>query len=175
MVPPAYHTFFGGCASVAGTLIGLLFVAISVSPHKHVGSRAPLPFQIQAGVAFTTLINALVIALAALLPGNNLGTAAAILAGAGISSTPASSQCSATSCGNDSMNRRPSSPTVTTRTSRRYHITPRPRRLLLQRRPASSSRASRSAAAVSELQRSIPMFTPGAKAPPPLAIAVVDM
>jgi hypothetical protein len=87
MVPTAYHTFFGGCAGVAGTLIGLLFVAISVSPHKHVGSRAPLAFQVQAGVAFTTLINALVIALAALLPGNNLGTAAVILAGAGISST----------------------------------------------------------------------------------------
>ena len=87
MVPTAYHTFFGGCASVAGTLIGLLFVAISVSPHKHVGTKAPLAFQVQAGVAFTTLINALVIALAALLPGHNLGTAAVILAGAGISST----------------------------------------------------------------------------------------
>lgn len=87
MVPTTYHTFFGGCAGVAGTLIGLLFVAISVSPHKHVGTKAPLAFQVQAGVAFTSLINALVIALAALLPGNNLGTAAVILAGAGISST----------------------------------------------------------------------------------------
>ena len=70
-----------------GTLIGLLFVAISVSPHKHVGTKAPLSFQVQAGVAFTTLINALVIALAALLPSTNPGTAAVILAGAGISST----------------------------------------------------------------------------------------
>ena len=83
MVPIAYHTFFGAGASVAGTLIGLLFVAISVSPHKHVGTKAPLAFQVQAGVAFTTLINALVIALAALLPGRNLGTAAVILAAAG--------------------------------------------------------------------------------------------
>jgi hypothetical protein len=87
MVQTAYHTFFGGCAGVARTLIGLLFVAISVSPHKHVGTKAPLAFQVQAGVAFTTLINALIIALAALLPSNNLGTAAVILAGAGISST----------------------------------------------------------------------------------------
>jgi hypothetical protein len=87
MVPTAYHTFFGGCAGVAGTLIGLLFVAISVSPHKHVGTKAPLAFQVQAGVAFTTLITTLVIALAALLPSTNLGTAAVILAGAGISST----------------------------------------------------------------------------------------
>jgi hypothetical protein len=87
MTPASYHAFFGGCASVAGTLIGLLFVAISVAPHKHLGAKAPLAFQIQAGVAFTTLINALVIALAALLPGTNLGTIAVLLAAVGISST----------------------------------------------------------------------------------------
>jgi hypothetical protein len=69
MVPSAYHAYFGGCASVAGTLIGLLFVAISVSPHKDTGRRAPLSFQVQAGAAFTTLIDALVVALTALLPG----------------------------------------------------------------------------------------------------------
>jgi hypothetical protein len=37
MVPTAYHAYFAGCASVAGTLIGLLFVAISLSPHKNIG------------------------------------------------------------------------------------------------------------------------------------------
>jgi hypothetical protein len=37
MVPIPYHAYFGGCAAVAGTLIGLLFVAISVSPHKQSG------------------------------------------------------------------------------------------------------------------------------------------
>jgi hypothetical protein len=87
MVPIAYHGFFSDCAAVAGTLIGLLFVAISVSPHKDVGTNAPLVFRVQAGVAFTTLINALVIALVAVLPGENLGTAAVILSGVGISST----------------------------------------------------------------------------------------
>ncbi len=87
MVPSAYHAFFGGCASVAGTLIGLLFVAISVSPHKHTGRQAPLSFRVQAGVAFTTLIDALAVALAALLPGRNLGTASVYLAGAGLSAT----------------------------------------------------------------------------------------
>ena len=75
MVPSAYNAYFGGCASVAGTLIGLLFVAISVSPHKHAGLQAPLSFRVQAGVAFTTLIDALAVALAALLPGSNLATA----------------------------------------------------------------------------------------------------
>jgi len=72
---------------VAGTLIGLLFVAISVSPHKDVGVRAPLAFQVQAAVAFTALVPALVIALFALLPGQSLGTVAVIVAVGGISPT----------------------------------------------------------------------------------------
>ena len=87
MVPDGYHAFFGGCASVAGTLIGLLFVAISVSPHKDVGARAPLAFQIQAGAAFTALIPGLVVSLLALLPGQGMGTIAVITAAGGISPT----------------------------------------------------------------------------------------
>jgi drug/metabolite transporter (DMT)-like permease len=87
MVPNTYHPYFGGCAAVAGTLIGLLFVAISVSPHKDIGKRAPLIFQIQAGVAFTALLDALIIALAALLPRTNLGDASLLFACTGISST----------------------------------------------------------------------------------------
>jgi hypothetical protein len=62
-------------------------VAISVSPHKDRGASAPLAFRVQSGVAFTTLINALVVALAALVPGENLGIAMVSLAGAGISAT----------------------------------------------------------------------------------------
>ncbi|MGH2910437.1 MAG: hypothetical protein ACRDK8_14230 [Solirubrobacteraceae bacterium] len=65
----------------------MLFVAVSVSPHKHVGSRAPLTFQVQSAVAFTALINALIVAVVALLPGDNLGSTALILAGTGTSST----------------------------------------------------------------------------------------
>lgn len=85
----AYYPYFGGCAAVAGTLIGLLFVAISVSPHKDVGRDAPLSFQVQAAVAFVALVDALVVALVGLLPGNNFsfGGTAVILACVGISST----------------------------------------------------------------------------------------
>ena len=87
MVPAEYYDFFVGCATVAGTLIGLLFVAISVSPHKNVGIRAPLAFQIQAGAAFTALTPALIVSLFALLPGQGLGIIAVITAGGGISPT----------------------------------------------------------------------------------------
>jgi hypothetical protein len=87
MVPDAYYAFFGACAAVAGTLIGLLFVAISVSPHKNVGIRAPLAFQIQAGAAFTALTPALIVSLFALLPGQSLGIIAVITAVGGISPT----------------------------------------------------------------------------------------
>lgn len=83
----AYGAYFGACATVAGTLIGLLFVAVSVSPHKDVGRNAPLSFQIEAATAITTLTNTLVISLVALMPGEDLGGAAVILAGIGISST----------------------------------------------------------------------------------------
>ncbi|HUA47278.1 MAG TPA: hypothetical protein VMA77_18725 [Solirubrobacteraceae bacterium] len=86
MVPNAYHSFFSASASVAGALIGLLFVAISVAPHKMAGDRASVAFQIGAGSAFAALLNTLIIALAALLPGENLGQAGVILSAIAISS-----------------------------------------------------------------------------------------
>jgi hypothetical protein len=86
MVPNTYHPFFSGCASVAGALIGLLFVAISVAPHKLAGERAEVAFQVGAGVAFTALLNTLVVALVALLPGTDLKAAAILLATIGTSS-----------------------------------------------------------------------------------------
>jgi hypothetical protein len=87
MVPGSYHGFFAGCVSVAGTLIGLLFVAISMSPHKDAAGKTAIGFQLQAGVAFTTLINTLVVALVALLPDDSVEVITVALAGAGISSS----------------------------------------------------------------------------------------
>ncbi|HEY6499003.1 MAG TPA: hypothetical protein VIZ20_06215 [Streptosporangiaceae bacterium] len=87
MTPVSFHDFFGGCATVAGALIGLLFVAISVSPEKLTGRIAEADHQVKAGAAFSALVNTLVIALVALLPGASLGTTVLILSAAGLSST----------------------------------------------------------------------------------------
>lgn len=87
MVPLSFHDFFSGCATIAGALIGLLFVAISVSPEKLTGDTARTDHQVKAGAAFSALVNTMVIALVALLPGANLGEAGLILAAAGLATT----------------------------------------------------------------------------------------
>jgi hypothetical protein len=65
VVPVSFHDFFSGCATVAGALIGLLFVALSVSPEKLTGDDARAEHQVRAGAAFSALVNTLVIALVA--------------------------------------------------------------------------------------------------------------
>ena len=83
----SYHDFFAGCATVSGALIGLLFVAISVSPEKLAGDRASTDHIVKAGAAFSALVNTLVMALVALMPGAGLGLASIILAAAGLSTS----------------------------------------------------------------------------------------
>jgi len=87
VVPLSFHDFFVGCATVAGALIGLLFVAVSVSPEKLTGDKARTDHQVRAAAAFSALVNTLVIALVALLPGARLGEAGLILAAAGLATT----------------------------------------------------------------------------------------
>ena len=87
MVPVSFHDFFSGCATVAGALIGLLFVALSVSQEKLTGDDARAEHQVRAGAAFSALVNTLVMALVALLPGASLGQAGIIVAAAGLATT----------------------------------------------------------------------------------------
>jgi hypothetical protein len=89
VVPVSFHDFFSGCATIAGALIGLLFVALSVSPEYLRGEYARTDHQVRAAAAFSALINTLVIALFALLPTADLGTVGIILAGVGLGSTGA--------------------------------------------------------------------------------------
>ena len=69
MVPPAYTNFFVASASAGAALVGLLFVSISVAPHRTIKGSAPLERQAAAGNAFTALITAFFISLGALIPG----------------------------------------------------------------------------------------------------------
>ena len=78
MVPDSFTTFFATTAAVAGALIGLLFVAISVAPDLEDPANR-VQTDVRAGIAFSALINALVLSLFALIPGVDLGTTALVL------------------------------------------------------------------------------------------------
>ena len=90
MVSSEFHDFFLGSASVAGALIGLLFVAISVTPGAANGKAGHIYQQVRAAAAMSMFIDALVVSLLALLPsGQNLGNGSTALAIAGLTSTAA--------------------------------------------------------------------------------------
>jgi hypothetical protein len=74
------HEFFAASAGVAGALIGLLFVAISVAPKRIIGPDASEVHGVRAAAALTAFTNALAVALFGLVPGINVGDTAAVVA-----------------------------------------------------------------------------------------------
>jgi len=83
----SYPQFFTGTATVAGALVGLLFVALSVSPERLRGAHASVEHQAIAATAFTALVDALFISLIGLQPGGGLNYGAVILGGLGLTSS----------------------------------------------------------------------------------------
>ena len=80
-----YADFFEGAATVAGALIGLLFVALSLSPERLRDARS-VEHQAIAATAFTALVDALFISLIGLQPGGGLDYGAVIFGALGLSS-----------------------------------------------------------------------------------------
>ncbi len=73
MVPSDYITYFATMAAVGGTLFGLIFVAISITPESAAAPNASLDRQVRANTSYLALLNPLLISLFALIPHQQIG------------------------------------------------------------------------------------------------------
>jgi hypothetical protein len=86
MVPEAFNNFFLASAGIGATLVGLIFVAVSIAPEHIVQANAPIERQAMAASSFTALLNAFFISLGALIP-VNIGTLTLIMSTLGLTNS----------------------------------------------------------------------------------------
>jgi hypothetical protein len=86
VAPEGFEEFFVASAGAGGSFVGLLFVAISISPQVTFGDPAVdgAPRQRLAEGTFLTLVNGFVVSSIALIPSINVGWVALVLGGSGV-------------------------------------------------------------------------------------------
>ena len=84
-----YRELFVAIAGCAGALTGLLFVALSVSPHRGQHSERFVIQEVRAAAALLAFVNSLTITLFTLVPGTNIGYPAIALGVGGLMFTAA--------------------------------------------------------------------------------------
>jgi hypothetical protein len=89
VVSAVYRELFTAIAAASGTLTGLLFVALSVTPSRRARSASQVIQQTRAAAALLAFTNALAVSLFGLVPGTNVGWPAMVLGIIGIAFTAA--------------------------------------------------------------------------------------
>jgi hypothetical protein len=101
-----YRDFMAAIAASAGSLTGLLFVALSVAPRADREAGPGIIQQIRASAALLSFSNALAISLFSLVPGTNAGYPALVLAIIGLFFTAAALRSILSSRATRSLRRR---------------------------------------------------------------------
>ncbi len=89
MLNATYRELYVAIAGCAGALTGLLFVALSVSPHRDGPPGRHVIRQVRAAAALLAFTNALAISLFSLVPGTNVGYPAVAMGVSGVLFTAA--------------------------------------------------------------------------------------